>query len=136
MRFFRAAGLASLALAMTATPSLAQTQTTYSWPLQISQPLNVSKLVFTNASELAVVCSITVPTTAGGAATTTLQGSGTVPNNAVVNGSFQGTIGITIGNAGAPSFPPQSGETISCQMREKVSGSFSNVGSASTYKLP
>jgi hypothetical protein len=128
MRLFKAAGLASLAFAMTATPSLAQTQ--YSWPLQVIQPINVKNLPFIASSQLTVDCSMPVSLIAGG--TTTIAGSAQVPVGAVVNGtiSFNGNVAVSLNGAAANgAAAPASGNVVTCLLRSKTAGAFTNVGS-------
>jgi hypothetical protein len=127
MRFIRAMGFIWLALLATAAPSLAAT---YSWPMAMSQPVNVSNLTYSATSELIVVCSVT----AAGSTSPLAGGTTTVPVT-VANGiaSYTGNILVQLTSQ---SNPPLAGAAASCVLREKTAGAFANIGSASSLKLP
>lgn len=125
MRNFRFLAGAVIAFTLTTAPSFAAT--TYSWPLQISQPLTLSNVAYTSTSQIIVVCGVSNPN---------VEGEATVPVSAV-NGvaSYAGNVAVSIaGNSGVA--VPVSGATITCTVREKTNGVFTNIGSASSLKLP
>jgi hypothetical protein len=127
MRVFRSIGFVWLGLLVTAAPALAAT---YSWPIAMSQPVSVSNLTYSTTSELIVVCSIT----SAGSSLPLAEGTTTVPVT-VANGlaSYTGNILVQLTSQ---SNPPLAGAAASCLLREKTAGTFTNIGSASSLKLP
>jgi hypothetical protein len=126
MSIARIASLASVLLLTLGTPSIAATRP---WPLQISQPVAATNIPASSA--VIVLCGISLsgkvleaeapitPTLSGGVLT------------------FNGTVPITIApSAGSTYREPETGDAVSCQLREKVNGAWVNLGAVTTSKIP
>jgi hypothetical protein len=115
---------------LTAAPSVAAT---YSWPVQITQPVNVSNLTFSATSELVVVCGIST----GSNTPPIVEGTTEVPIRVPPSGvlTYTGNVVVSVGGP-SQTGSPQAGNYATCTLREKTAGQFTNVGSASSLKLP
>ena len=130
MRLLRAACFLWLGIVLTAAPAAAAT---YSWPVQVTQPVNVNNLTFSATSELIVVCGVSASSNGPPIA----EGTTTVPVRVAPTGviAYTGNIAVSVGGP-SQTVAAQSGYFVTCQLREKTAGQFTNVGSASSLKLP
>jgi hypothetical protein len=133
MMDLRIPAIAAAALAICTAPASALT--TYSWPVQLSQPVSITALPYTTTGDLIVVCSMHPTLTAGG--TSTAEGTSHVPvpqTNGPVN--YTGNLTVAVIAPAASVRAPQSGDDVSCVLRVKANGAFTNVGNVSDYHLP
>jgi hypothetical protein len=128
MNIVRIASLAPVLLLTLGAPSIAATRP---WPLLISQPVTATNISASTPTIVTVLCGISLsgkvyeseapitPTLSGGVLT------------------FNGTVPVTI-NPAAGSAPraPETGDAVSCQLRQKINGAWTNLGTLSTTKIP
>jgi hypothetical protein len=126
MSIARFAAAPILALALLA-PGAAVDAATYTWPLQITQPVSVTNLSFPAGSSLVVICTAF----ARNPGPVKVQGGYTLPLTPPASGAltYSGTIAVSI-NGASEGTAPQSGSVIECDLREKIAGVFTTIGSA------
>ena len=129
----RIPAIAATALAICMAPASAAT---YSWPIQLSQPVSITALPYTTGGDLIVVCSMHIALAAGGTPVL-VEGTGHVPVQPA-NGpvSYSGNLAIPVGATSTTARPPQTGDDVSCVLRVKANGTFTNVGNVADYRLP
>ena len=125
MSIVRIASLAPVLLLTLGAPSRAATRP---WPLQISQPVAATNIPPNTV--VIVVCGITI---SGNVLDAEAPVTPTLANGVL---TFNGTVPVTISGAGTALRAPQTGDPVSCQLREKVNGAFVNLGAPATNKIP
>jgi hypothetical protein len=132
MRSFRVVSLVLLWSGLTAAPSFA---VTYSWPLPLSQPVNITNVTLSPPGTVTLTCYVNAPNIVIPMAV----GQVAVPVTQTAGGgySYSGTLAVPVIPAGGLSQnapPPRSGDIASCALRPTNGNQ--NIGNPSSLTLP